>query len=45
MELNNKVGNLTNSTGVIFILSFAGVFVMLVLSITSVVALIKSLKR
>ena len=44
MELSNKAANLTNSTGIIFLLSFAGVFVMLVLGITSVVALVKTLK-
>lgn len=44
MELNEKVENLSNSTGVAFLLSFVGIFVMLVLSITSVVALIKTLK-
>lgn len=44
MELNKKVGNLTNASGVAFLLSFASVFMMLVLSITSLVALIKTLK-
>ena len=44
MELSKKAENLSNSTGIIFLLSFASVFVMLVLFITSVVTLIKTLK-
>lgn len=47
MELNNKLDKMTNDPTIMdkALLSFASVLVMLVLAITSVVALVKDLKR